>query len=110
MEKTEKLIIGSHTQEEINRLKAQYGRIYAIELTDYEGQERVAYFRHPDLSTMSAMSKMGKTDEVRAGQILIENTFVGGDATVKTDTALFLGAMGELSKIVTASKAKLKNV
>lgn len=110
MEKTEKLIIGSLTQEEINRLKAQYGRIYAIELTDYEGQERVAYFRHPDLSPMSAMSKMGKTDEVRAGQILIENTFVGGDATVKTDTALFLGAMGELSKIVTASKAKLKNV
>lgn len=50
MEKTEKLIIGSLTQEEINRLKAQYGRIYAIELTDYEGQDRVAYFRHPDLS------------------------------------------------------------
>lgn len=100
---------GQLTEAEINRLKAQHGKIYEITAED-DGEQYVAYFRRPDMGTLSAMTKMAKTDEIKASQILLENCFVGGADTVKSDTSLFMATVGELSKIVGAAKATIKNV
>lgn len=104
-----KEMTGQLTEAEINRLKAQHGKIYEITAED-DGEQYVAYFRRPDMGTLSAMTKMAKTDEIKASQILLENCFVGGADTVKSDTSLFMATVGELSKIVGAAKATIKNV
>lgn len=100
---------GKLTETELVRLKKQYGRVYEVTVSD-EGEEYVAYFRRPDMSTLSAMTKMAKTDEIQASKILLENCFVGGADEIKTDTALFMAAVGQLSKIVGSARATIKNV
>ena len=100
---------GQLTETELSRLKKQYGRVYAITVED-DGEAYVAYFRRPDMSTLSAMTKMAKTDEIQASKVLLENCFVGGAEEVKTDTALFLAVVGQLSKVVGSVRATLKNV
>ena len=53
---------------------------------------------------------MEKTDELQASKILLENCFAGGADEIKTDTALFMAAVGQLSKIVGSARATIKNV
>ena len=100
---------GQLTESELSRLKKQYGRVYEIAVED-EGEQYAAYFRRPDMATLSAMTKMAKTDEIQASKVLMENCFVGGADEVKTDTALFVAAIGQLSKVVGSARATLKNV
>ena len=97
------------SESELRRLKKQYWRVYEITVED-DGEAYAAYFRRPDMSTLSAMTKMAKTDEIQASKVLLENCFVGGAEEVKTDTALFLAVVGQLSKVVGSVRATLKNV
>lgn len=95
---------------DIDRLKQQYGRIYCVEVEDDDSTIHCAYFRRPDMATMAAMTKMAKTDDIKASQILVDNTFVAGDTAIKSDPVLFIGAVGQLSHILSAVKATIKNV
>ena len=101
--------IGQLDAERIEALKRKHGRIYEVLLDD--GHERhVAYFRRPDMQTLTAMTKLAKTDEIRASQVLLEECFVEGSQAVKHDTALFMAAVGELGKVLTSVRAEIKNV
>lgn len=100
---------GQLTQQEINRLKAQNGKVYEIVVED-DGEQYAAYFRRPDMQTLAAMTKIAKTDEIKASQILLENCFLAGADVVKTDPALFVAAVGQLSTVVGGVKATIKNV
>ena len=95
-------------EAELSRLKKQHGKVYAIEIDD-DGEQYVAYFKRPDMSTLSAMTKMAKTDEIQASRIPIENTFVGGAEEVKTDSSLFLATAAQMSKVVGSARATIKN-
>lgn len=101
--------IGQLDAERIEALKRKHGRIYEVLLDD--GHERhVAYFHRPDMQTLTAMTKLAKTDEIRASQVLLEECFVEGSQAVKHDTALFMAAVGELGKVLTSVRAEIKNV
>ena len=101
--------IGELDAKSIEALKAKHGRIYEIRLDD-SGETHVAYFRRPDMQTLTAMSKVSKTDEIRASMVLLDECFVDGSMAVKHDTALFMAAVGELGKVITSVKAEIKNV
>ena len=100
---------GQVSEAELTRMKKQYGRVYEITVDD-DGDLYAAYFRRPDMATLSAMTKMAKTDEIQASKVLLENCFVGGAEEIKTDTTLFLAAVGQLSKIIGSVRATIKNV
>ena len=99
---------GKLAAEEIGRLKSRHGRVWEVEVED-DGARYCAYFRRPDMATLSAMAKLARADEMRTSAVLMENCFVGGAEEVKTDTALFLAAAGQLGKIVAGARATLKN-
>lgn len=100
---------GTLSEAEIAKLKARYGRIYIVEVEDDDSEVYVAYFKRPDMSTLAAMTKMAKTDDIQAGKILVENCFVGGSEAVKTDPALFVATVGQLGHVVGSVKARIKN-
>lgn len=104
-----KQAIGTISADEIQRLKAQNGRVYEITATD-DGETHVAYFRRPDMQTLAAMTKIAKTDEIKASQILMEGCFLAGSELMKKDTALFVATVAQLSKVVASVRATLKNV
>lgn len=99
---------GTLTEQEIAKLKARHGRIYVVEVED-DDETYVAYFKRPDMSTLAAMTKMAKSDDIQAGKILVENCFVGGSEAVKTDPALFVATVGQLGHVVGSVKARIKN-
>lgn len=101
---------GKLTAEEVSKLKNKHGRIYEVEVqSDTDGETFTAYFRRPTMDTLAAVSKLAKTNEIMAGKALVENCFVGGADEVKTDPALFLAVVGQLSGIFGRVRATIKN-
>ena len=94
---------------EIERLKKQHGRIYEVAVDD-EGTRYAAYFRCPHMTTLAAMTKMAKTDEMAAARVMLENCWVSGAEAVRTDAALFVAAVGQLGTVIGSVRAEIKNV
>ena len=100
---------GGVTGEQINRWKAARRRVIRIDVTDGE-ELHVAYFKRPSLETMSAVTKVGKSDEVKGAQVLYDNCFLGGDAEIREDALLFMAASAQLGNMLTSCLGSLKNL
>ena len=94
---------------EIERLKKQHGRIYEV-VVDDEGTRYAAYFRRPHMTTLAAMTKMAKTDEMAAARVMQENCWVSGAEAVRTDAALFVAVVGQFGTVIGSVRAEIKNV
>lgn len=100
---------GGVTGEQINRWKAAHRRVIRIDVTDGEDLH-VAYFKRPSLETMSAVTKVGKSDEVKGAEVLYDNCFLGGDAEIREDALLFMAASAQLGNMLTSCLGSLKNL
>ena len=60
---------GGITEEQIKAWKSKYGRVIRIDVVD-AGDLHVGYFHRPRLETMSAVSKIVKTDEVKSSEVM----------------------------------------
>lgn len=100
---------GGVTSEQIAHFKAQHGAIFAIDLNDGQRAHRV-YMREVDMETLAAVSKVAKTDETRAAQVLYDNCFLGGSAEVRTNARLFVAASKRLAERMEAVEAEVKNL
>lgn len=97
------------TDEEIKVLKAKYRKVVKVTLKD-DSDKYEAYFKRPDMETIAAVSKVGKTDEIKAANILFDNCFVGGDQMVKEDAVVKMAAIGQLKNLMTGCTAETKNL
>lgn len=100
---------GGVSEEQIRRWKAAHRRIIRIDVTDGEDLH-VAYFRRPTIETMSAVTKTGKTDEVKSAGVLYDNCFLGGDPEMRRDALLFMAATAQLGRMFEACMGSLKNL
>lgn len=100
---------GGVTEEQIARWKAQHGKVVRIDVTDGDDLH-VCYFHRPTLQTMSAVTKVSKSDEVRGMEALYDNCLLGGSKAVRTDAILFMAAAAQLGKMLTSSLGSLKNL
>lgn len=94
---------------DVEALKRKYGRIYEVSVEDGENTYK-GVFRRPDMGTMSAFTKLSKTDEFKAMQVLITNCLIEGDTEIKEDALVLMQAAGQLTSLVTAQKATIKNL
>lgn len=101
--------IGTLEPQAIEQLKQKHGRIYIIEVTDTDNTTYVGYFKRPPMETLSVITRLNKTDEVKAMSVLMEACFVAGADQIKTDTTLFLGAASKLGTIISAARTVIKN-
>ena len=100
---------GGVTEEQINKWKAVHKRVIRIDVT--EGEDlHVAYFKRHSLETMSAVTKVGKSDEVKSASVLYDNCFLGGDTEMREDALLFMAATAQLGNMFNSCLGSLKNL
>jgi hypothetical protein len=100
--------MGKISEETIKMWEGKYRKVKKIEIND-DGEIFTGWFRRPDMETISIVSKLSKTDEIRAANALFDNCWLGGDELIKEDAMLKLAATAELNKIMEGIKAELKN-
>lgn len=106
-----KEINGGVTEEQIAAWKGRCGRISEVSITDEEvGECHIGYFRRPDMKTMQAVNAVSKTDEVKASEVMFDNCWLGGSASLKEDAILKIEAMATLADIFGKCVRRLKNL
>lgn len=100
---------GGVSEEQISKWKVAHKRVIRIDVTDGDDLH-VAYFKRPTLETMSAVTKVTKSDEVKGAAVLYDNCFFCGDSEMREDALLFMAASAQLGKMFNACLGSLKNV
>ncbi len=96
---------GKASEEQILRWKGQYKDVYQIEVGD-----SVCYLRKPDRATMKAVASLGTNDPIRSNEVLLENCWIGGDESIKTDDDKFFGVSSQLANLIEIKQAELKKL
>ena len=76
---------------------------------ELDGEKYQCELRRPSVETLSAVTKLSKTDEVRAAQILVGQCWVSGDEDIKQDGLLLLAVSGEFGRACQPKATRLKN-
>lgn len=103
MEKTESK--GQATAAEIAVWKREHGDVYQVTVGG-----SACYLKKPDRTTLKMVAAVGGSDPVRANEVLLENCWLGGDESVKTDDEKFFGVSAKLAELVTVKEAELKKL
>jgi hypothetical protein len=101
----EKQAKGQATPEQIAVWKNLHGEVFEVRVDD-----SVAYLKKPDRAAIKAMAACAQSDPIRSSEVLLENCWLGGDETVKTDNGKFLAVSGTLSQLVEVKTAELKKL
>lgn len=62
------------------------------------------------LEAMSAVAKIGKSDEMRGAEVLFEACWLGGAEIIKTDVALKMAVICQLNLLVSSCVVDIKNL
>lgn len=89
----------------IEAWKAKYGEIFVVQV---DGKS--CYLHKPDRKTISAATVVGKNDPIKFSEILLQNCWIEGDESIKSDNELFFGVVGQLDKLMQAKEAVLKKL
>lgn len=100
-----KTLIGTATEEQIAHWKALHKDIYRIIVAD-----SICYLKKPDRTTMKAVASLGTNDPIKANEILLENCWLGGDTSIKTDDEKFFGVSQKLAELIEIKEAELKKL
>lgn len=92
---------GKATAEQIKEWKQKYGEIFMVVV---DGS--VCYLKKPDRKTMSYVATLGN-NPIRANEALLQNCFLGGDESIKTDDDKFFGISAKLNEIVEIKEAEI---
>lgn len=104
----DKKYIGEVSPEELDKLKAKYGKVKIVDVEDEEEVYRI-YLKRPDFETIKAVNKIAKSDDLEASKIFLRNCMVEGAKEVLEDGVLFVAASSAASELLTSTKATLKN-
>ncbi len=92
---------GKATAEQISEWKKKHSDIFKVEVGD-----SVCYLKNPDRKTMSYVATLGN-NPIRANEALLENCWLGGDESIKTDDKKFFGVSSKLAEIVQVKDAEI---
>lgn len=100
---------GGITEEQIKAWKSKYGRVIRIDVVDADDLH-VGYFHRPRLETMSAVTKIVKTDEVKSSEVMFDNCWLGGSSAMRTDAVLFMAVSKQLGEMLNSCRSSIKNL
>ncbi|MGL5913881.1 MAG: hypothetical protein ACRCZB_06915 [Bacteroidales bacterium] len=100
---------GDISPDQIEAWKKKCRKVYEVIVND-EGEQYAGYFCRPDMDTLAAVSKIGKSDEIKAANALFENCWLGGAMAIKEEAMLKLAAIGQLNVLMSVVTASLKNL
>lgn len=102
---------GGVTADNIAAWKNLHGRIQEVYVDDAEAGVRLTgYFKRPDMKTMQAVSAISKSNEVRGGELLFDNCWLGGAQELKDDAIYKMSGIAALSELFGKCTHRLKNL
>ena len=105
MEKEEKTLVGQATPEQIEAWKKQYGDVYTVVV---DGS--IGYLKKPSRKALGYASFASKNNPLNFNEAILNDCWLGGDESIKTDDAKFLGASAVLTQLIEVKEAELKKL
>lgn len=90
--------------EQIAEWKRKHGDVFKVSVGG-----SVCYLKKPDRKTMGYVASLSD-NPIRANEVLLENCFLGGDETMKTDDEKFYAVSGKLNELVVIKDAEIKKL
>nr|DAF18400.1 MAG TPA: hypothetical protein [Bacteriophage sp.] len=97
------------SETEIQTLKEEHGELVLVEVSA-EGVTHQVIFKEPTFKHLEAITKISKTDEVKAAQAAYVNYVVKADEAIEKRDLLKLKAVEALMVRVQNTKATAKNL
>ena len=105
MEREEKTLVGQATPEQIEAWKKQHGVIYAATVGD-----GICYLKKPSRKVLGYASFASKNNPLNFNEVILNDCWLGGDESIRTDDAKFLGVSGVLAELIEVKEAELKKL
>ena len=106
---TPKVFNGDLTEAQVDAVKAQHRKSFAVEIQDGD-EVHIGYFKRPTLETLKAVTKVAKSDEVEAGKVMFDNCWLGGSKELRTDALLFMAVQKKLGEVLNGFQGLIKNL
>jgi hypothetical protein len=100
----------SATESQIKQWKAKYGEVHEVCVEIEADQEAFAYFKKPDRRVLALAAKFIENDPIKAGDVLFENCWVGGDEQIKDDDEARLACIELIGKLFKKKQASIKKL
>ena len=96
----------------IEKLKRKHGQLWLIEIApEIVGDATLEFvFKKPDRKILSAVAKVGRTDEVEAGYVLLVNCLVWGEKEHLDDIQVFSALSQKMEALNAPRTATIKNL
>lgn len=104
MEKEEKLV-GQATPEQIAAWKQQHGDIFAVTVDN-----GICYLKRPSRKALGYASFASKQNPLNFNEAILNDCWLGGDETIRTDDAKFLGVGEVIAELIEVKAATLKKL
>ena len=100
---------GGVSEAQVEAWKQQHRKSFAVEVQDGD-EVHIGYFKRPTLETIKAVTKVAKTDEVKAGEIMFDNCWLGGSEELRMDALLFMAVQKQLGTVLNGFQSLIKNL
>ena len=102
----EKTLVGQATPEQIEAWKREHGEVFAIEVDG-----GVLYVRKPSRRDLSfAYSAAAKKSGLEYMESIMKNCKLGGDESIITEDAKFMGASAQMATLIEVKEAQIKKL
>ncbi len=102
---------GGVTADNIAAWKNLHGKVQEVHVDDADAGVRLTgYFKRPDMKTMQAVSSVSRSNELRGGEILFDNCWLGGAQELRDDAIYKMSAIAALSELFGKCSHSLKNL
>jgi hypothetical protein len=89
----------------IEKMKAEHGGVFEVV---YDGT--TILLAKPSRKIVSLALAKGKTDALAMSEVLIQNCWLGGDESLKTDVGLAISLMPRVDEILGVKQLEIKNL
>ncbi len=100
---------GGVSQEQLQSWKAKYRKVIEVVIED-DGERHAGYFKRPSMETMTVMTKLAKTDEIKAANVLFDGCWLGGSPLIQEEAVLKMAAIGQVNTLMEVTKVEVKNL
>lgn len=95
----------TRSPEHIEALKKKHGDIF-----EYQTDGMSCILKRPSRTVISAASALGSSDPLKFAEVILENCWVEGNDTLRTDDRYFLGLQQQLNELVEIKVGQLKKL
>ena len=103
MENNEKKLVGQAAPEQIEAWKREHGDVFIATVGD-----SVCYLKKPSRKALGYASFASKNNPLNFNEVILKDCWLGGDESIKTDDAKFLGVSAVLTDLIEVKEAEIK--